>query len=200
MKSIRKRFNQKTKELYLDGKELKTNLGSGNIIFVGSSNDIFAVDNGLEIMIMVLEHCQKYPGNKYLFQTKDPASFVPLLDFLPPKSDLGTTIETNKKYPCMGNTPSPDFRSYSMQNLGYAKKTDRFKTFVTIEPILEFDLDRFTGLLKDCNADYINIGADSGNNHLPEPEPEKIRELIKELEKFTKVHLKKNLKRLLPEI
>ena len=32
------------------------------------------------------------------------------------------------------------------------------------------------------------------------PEPEKIRELIKELETFTKVHLKPNLERLLPEI
>ena len=43
----------------------------------------------------------------------------------------------------------------------------------------------------------VNIGADSGGNNLPEPSKEKIIELIFELEKFTKVKQKKNLKRLL---
>jgi hypothetical protein len=55
-------------------------------------------------------------------------------------------------------------------------------------------------MLKNANPEYINIGADSGNNRLPEPEPEKIRELISKLKTFTTVHLKSNLKRLLPEV
>jgi hypothetical protein len=41
--------------------------------------------------------------------------------------------------------------------------------------------------------------ADSGNNHLPEPSPEKIAALIEALRPFTKVYLKPNLKRLYKE-
>jgi len=70
---------------------------------------------------------------------------------------------------------------------------------ITIEPILDFDIEPFLMLLRNVEPDFINIGADSGHNHLPEPKSEKIRELIKELEKITEVRLKKNLKRLLPE-
>jgi hypothetical protein len=43
------------------------------------------------------------------------------------------------------------------------------------------------------------IYVDSGNNHLPEPSPEKIAALIGALRPFVKVHLKKNLKRLYKE-
>jgi hypothetical protein len=38
--------------------------------------------------------------------------------------------------------------------------------------------------------------ADSGNNHLPEPPKEKVIELISELQKFTTIYQKKNLRRL----
>jgi len=200
MDSIRKRYNQKEREPYLDEKELSKNLGSGNIIFIGSSTDMWAKNIPDEWIYKVLDHISKYYGNTYLFQSKNIGRLAEFLLLMPRKCRIGTTIETNRRYPCMGDTPSPDFRSYSMCNLGYAKRPDGFELFVTIEPVLDFDLDIFVDLLKNCNADFINVGADSGNNHLPEPEPEKIRELIKELEKFTKVHLKKNLKRLLPEI
>jgi len=52
-------------------------------------------------------------------------------------------------------------------------------------------------MIKTCGAIQVNVGADSGNHHLPEPPKEKILELISELKNFTKVHLKKNLKRLI---
>ena len=54
-------------------------------------------------------------------------------------------------------------------------------------------------MIKHCNPAQVNIGADSSpkRNRLPEPPKEKILELIAELETFTKVVKKKNLKRLL---
>ena len=107
---------------------------------------------------------------------------------MPENCITGATIETNRIYPCMGNAPPPDDRAIAM---------DGRYGFITIEPVLDFDLDPFVALLSNANPDYIYIGADSGNHHLPEPEPEKIRELIKELESFTKVIRKENLKRLL---
>ena len=44
---------------------------------------------------------------------------------------------------------------------------------------------------------FVSIGADSGKNNLPEPPSQKLKALIDELEKFTEVRVKKNLKRLL---
>lgn len=46
-------------------------------------------------------------------------------------------------------------------------------------------------------AEQVNIGADSGGNHLPEPSAAKVLALIEELVKFTTVERKKNLARLL---
>jgi hypothetical protein len=43
----------------------------------------------------------------------------------------------------------------------------------------------------------VNIGADSGNNGLPEPPKGKVLELVSELETFTKVVLKKNIWRII---
>jgi len=206
MTSINKRFNKKVKEPYLDEKELTKNLGSGNIIFIGSSTDMWARNIPKEWILKVLFHTDIFPDNMYLFQTKNPWRYMdfihPLIGGkveteLPKKCILGTTIETNRNYlNYMGETPPPNDRAKAIEII-----TSQFNDcFITIEPILDFDIELFVPMLKDAMPKYINIGADSGNNHLPEPEPEKIRELIKELEKFTKVHLKKNLKRLLPEI
>jgi hypothetical protein len=52
-------------------------------------------------------------------------------------------------------------------------------------------------MIKECAPVQVNIGADSGHNHLPEPPAEKVLELIAELEKITKVVQKPNLARLL---
>ena len=48
-----------------------------------------------------------------------------------------------------------------------------------------------------ANPDFVNIGADSKNNGLPEPSKEKVLELIDRLNEFTEVRNKKNLKRIL---
>jgi len=205
MAAIRKRYNQKEREPYLDEKELKVNLGSGNTIFVGSSCDMWGKNIPREWILKVLFSLDLYPDNTYLFQTKNPYRYVEFIHpqiggnvetELPKKCILGTTIETNREYSCMGKAYKPNMRASAIEFI-----TSQFNDcFITIEPILDFDLNEFMAMLRKANPVSINIGADSGNNHLPEPEPEKIRELIKELEKFTKVHLKKNLKRLLPEI
>jgi len=52
-------------------------------------------------------------------------------------------------------------------------------------------------MLKECEPLQVNIGADSGKNGLPEPPIEKVLELVAELEKFTTIHNKSNLGRLL---
>jgi hypothetical protein len=91
----------------------------------------------------------------------------------------------------MGNTPSPFNRALAMNQF------IEFPLFVTIEPILDFDLDEMVRIIKLCHPNQVNIGADSGNNHLPEPSKEKILALIDVLKEFTVIDQKRNLSRLL---
>lgn len=176
-----------------DEKELKTDLGSNNFIFVGSSCDIFADDILSEWIEKTLSYCREFFFNSYLFQTKNPARLVQsYLGKLPIRSSICTTIESNRFYPeIMQNSPRPFIRSAYMNKIGI------FECFVTIEPILDFDLGDMVSIIKHCNPVQVNIGADSGNNNLPEPSKEKLLALIDELKKFTVIDRKSNLERLL---
>jgi hypothetical protein len=185
------------KPVRLDAKEGKTDLGYGNFIFVGSSCDMFAEDIPDDWIIPVLIVCNIHNKNKYLFQTKNPARFLaPSIGLSTERDILCTTIETNFFIPqIMKAAPEPERRS-----IGIGKVADAgFKTMVTVEPILDFNLREMLFFIERAKPFQVNIGADSGNNHLPEPPKEKVLELISELEKFTQVVRKKNLGRLLHE-
>lgn len=184
------RFPQKP--VRFDSKELNTDLGKGNFIFVGSSCDMFAEDIPRQWINNTIAHCNKY-DNKYLFQTKNPDRIENDFLTLPFTSVICTTIETNRWYPdVMAYSPHPNSRAKSMEFLHCM-----FETYVTIEPIMDFDLMAMVYLIKKCHPKQVNIGADSGNNHLPEPPKEKILALIDELKKFTAIDQKRNLGRLL---
>jgi len=194
MAKLRKRFKQVGREPHFDEKEL-INLGSGKTIFVGSSTDMWAKNIPDVWIWTVLNHIKKYPFNIYLFQTKNPSRYFMFSNELPNNCHLGTTIETNREYGYMGNTPSPLDRAIGLKD---ATSRERMM-FVTIEPIIDFDAGTLEATIMRAKPDYCNIGADSGNNHLPEPSREKIIDLIEGLKKFTEVRLKDNLRRLLPE-
>lgn len=177
-----------------DNKELKTDLGKDNFIFVGSSCDMFAKNIQDEWILKTLEHCDKF-DNKYLFQTKNPDRFLDFIDkcVITDKSVLCTTIESNREYPeIQKNSPDVLNRVFAMNEVSQV-----IKTYVTIEPIMDFDLDIMIQLISDCNPVQVNIGADSGNNKLPEPSMKKVIELVEELNKFTVVAKKKNIGRLI---
>ncbi len=177
------------KPVRFDEKELKTDLGEGKFIFVGSSCDMFANDISDLWIEATLEHCKKYYSNSYLFQSKNPERFS---DFIYPENTVFcTTIETNRFYlDVMESSPHPENRAMEMSKLS------GHTTYVTIEPIMEFDLDELVSMIEHINPTQVNIGADSGGNKLPEPSPQKVEELIKELSTFTTVKRKSNLKRL----
>lgn len=170
-----------------DEKELKTDLGESNFIFVGSSCDMFADDIPALWIYKTLEHCRKYPNNKYLFQSKDPSVMASVSIHLPHNSIVCTTAETNRLYPEMGNTISVSARLQHLACIPLEKH-------ITIEPIIDFDLHEFADMINNSGATQINIGADSGNNNLPEPSHEKIEKLISLL--TAKVHRKPNLRRI----
>lgn len=175
-----------------DEKELKTDLGKDNFIFVGSSNDIFANNIPEEWITRTLDYCDKF-DNRYLFQSKNPRHII---DFMThpvfKKSVVCTTIESNYWYPPMANAPDCIHRAASMGII-----SEYIPTYVTIEPIMDFDLTELVNLIKRCNPVQVNIGADSGRNNLPEPTANKVQQLIDELQKFTTISCKTNLNRLL---
>lgn len=178
-----------------DEKELKTDLGCGNFIFVGSSCDMFAENITDEWIKKTFNHMIMY-NNQYLIQTKNPKrmhEFMYYYDiYCLDKINPCTTIESNRFYKnIMNNSPTPKERAYGIGSF-------EGKRYITIEPILDFDLDEFVDILKRCNPTQVNIGSNTSFKiKLPEPSKEKVLALINELSKFTIIHKKNNLKRLL---
>ena len=175
--------------VHLVKEELRTNLGRGRVIFVGSGCDMFAHDVRSKWIYWVLEHCRKFNDNSYLLQTKNPMRFK---DFhVPDKTIYATTIESNRDYPDYSNAPSVNNRYIFMKQL----KTNKPK-IVSIEPVLDFDVDIFASWIEEIDPDFVSIGADSKHHGLPEPNAEKLAELIVVLKDFTEVKIKKNLSRI----
>ncbi len=187
-------MDQKTNPpVRFDWEEFNTDLGSGNFIFVGSSCDIWSEKIPDKWIDRTLDFCYEYSENTYLFQTKNPARFrrilMPDLHLI-----LCATIETNRHYPeIMRNSPTPQERADEMKIISETG----YDTHITIEPVMDFDLDEFVSLIKKCSPDQVNIGADSRNANLPQPSKEKLTQLIEELNEFTVVHKKRNLEGLL---
>ena len=66
-------------------------------------------------------------------------------------------------------------------------------TYVTAEPLMQFDLDEMVEYIRRCNPKQVNIGRNTNRKvELPEPTADEVKALVEELEKFTKVEIKKN--------
>jgi len=186
------RFKSSIKNIRLDSKELKVDLGKGKTIFVGSSTDMFAKNVPSAWIEKVLEYCRKF-DNTYLFQSKNPARFLEFIDQFPKKIILGTTIESNRDY-TLSDAPKTNER---MEDMLEVKLHHNIQLMISIEPIVDLDPDIMIAWIKSLSPIFISIGADSKKHKLPEPIPYKLGYFIKELKKITKVKLKANLKRLL---
>lgn len=172
---------------------MKKNLGSGNFWFVCAQMDLFVEGVTNKMIIEVLEYCNKYLHNTFFFQSKNTERFFGFRKLFPENTILCTTFETNrikllKKY------------SGGIKNLGriYDLYYMDFPFHITLEPLMDFDIDKMIEPIEFLNPIQVNIGGNSNPNiKLPEPPKEKILELISKLEKFTKVYQKPNLRRLL---
>lgn len=180
------------KDIRFDETELKTDLQMGNVIFVGSSNDMWSWSIPDDWISRTLKHCKKYNLNEYLFQSKNPDRFRKFFGYFP-KSIFGTTIESNRhklveKY---SDAPLTFERYVAISELG---KHDRI--MISVEPIMDFDLREFLEWFYEIEPEFVSIGADSKGHNLPEPSKEKTLKLIDELKKITEVKVKKNLNRI----
>ncbi len=175
-------------------------LGKGKTIFVGHLCDMFAEGVPDYFILRVLEHCYEWRSNVYVFQTKNPSRYRAFLNFFPPYILLGTTTETNRETPDISNAPEPIIRLLDMLVLAcmmWRMRTSRI--FITIEPILDFDVDVLALIISKIKPEFVNIGADSKRHNLLEPSPTKISGLVSALKAAgIEVRLKENLKRLFP--
>lgn len=146
-------------------------LGKGKNIFVGHLTDIFSSLVPEEWINVIFHHCRQY-DNKYIFQTKDPGNIFKFFS-LPPNSMVGTTIETNRfdLTKAYSKAPDPALRAMALHYIPPPK-------FLTIEPILDFDVDEMLKLIETAEPSFINIGADSKGHGLIEPPADKIIRLI----------------------
>lgn len=181
----------------LNEKDLKLNLGSGKTIFVCHMSDLFASGVQEGIADKVLELCRKYPDNTYVFQTKHPLGVM--WTGLPPKYFFGTTIETDSDALIAKHSkaPVPMQRALGLNMLKQLAVPEPLQTFVTIEPIMRFDLDGMLNVLKEARPDWINIGADSKGCNLPEPTWDEVQDLVKGIRDLgIEIREKSNLDRL----
>jgi len=189
------RFGNRLSEPRLDERHF-VDLGEGKTIFVCHMSDLFAEDIPSKWIEKVVNHCKKYPKNTYLFQSKNPERFrfyglhemenVILATTV--ECDMGTEYNTY-----VSSAPLPWLRlSYVRQN------RIRGKWLITIEPVLKFSSEFWKSLV-GTKADMIAIGADSKKCDLEEPTPDEVRNLIEQLRGTTKIFIKGNLKRLVPE-
>lgn len=181
--------------------ELKTPLmkpDDGTVIFIGSCNDIFGYWIPREWILKVLNHCKEYPDNTYLFQTKNPARFFEFENLFPPNVIYGTTLETNRDYGYfkISKAPLPSLRKH-MFCLFVGNNDFSYRSMLSLEPLINFDLDVMVKWVNEIKPLFVSIGADSVTKSLPDPSPKKTKQLINELEKITEVRVKDNLQRLL---
>jgi hypothetical protein len=178
-------------QLRLIEDELSVNYGKGRTIFIEHCNDMWAEDVPDSWIDKILNHCNQYPDNTYVFQTKNPKRYIDWLSFLPTNSLLGCTIETND--PCLSSksAPTPYDRYVAMTYLAEP-------LFITVEPILRGDMRVLADWIININPDFVNIGADSKGTGLEEPTAAEVLYLIESIKKNgIEIKQKRNLDRLL---
>jgi DNA repair photolyase len=192
--------------IHLIEEEFKVSYGSGNTIFIEHMNDLWAKEVPDEMIRRVLAHCCTWPKNTFVFQTKNPGRYAEFLNYFPPDCIIGVTIETNRVIEVgspviepISKAPIPEERYKAFMRI-CSLFGNKIKKFLTIEPVLAFDLEIFAKWIADMKPDFLNLGADSKSHNLPEPTVKDIMALVDRLHEYgVDLREKHNLKRLKQE-
>ena len=187
--------------LRLAEKELKVNyykpnkngLTKGKTIFIDHMTDLFAdgvPNDGIE---KVLKHCNEYPENTYVFQTRNTRNAFLFSEDFPPRYMIGTTIETNSGHFASMYSKAP----LPFDRAAYLALFRGVKRFVTVEPAIMFNPQDLATIIIQTKPSFVNIGADSKNCDLLEPTMAQVYELQGLLEGAEiEVRFKDNLRRI----
>lgn len=153
----------------------------GQFVTVGMNGDISFCD--IVAFCAILRYIKLWSGTTFLLQSKNPDFFNTFI--IPDNVIICTTLESNRtefhdsdygSYDSISTAPNVNKRLYAMHRITSRKA-------ITIEPILDFDVDILFHTVLDLNPEFVWIGYDSHpkRNKLPEPKLEKTQEFINEL-------------------
>lgn len=140
----------------------------GEFVFPVSMGDIAFAP--FEILDTIIKTAVKHPKTKFILCTKDPARYRQL-SVIPDNVYLGTTIETTEDF-AVSYAPNSLMRYDSLLRLSHPHK------FLSIEPIMDFDLKRLVWWVEQLKPEIIEVGADNWHCSLQEPPPEKLNKLL----------------------
>jgi len=145
-------------------------------IFTCSSGDIACCDD-TQYLEKIVDTIRQKPNKTFLMQSKDPKTFNRTI--FPDNVILGTTLETNRDElgEAISKAPMPSQRYRDFIEVRHDLK------MVTIEPVMDFDMDVMVDWIENINPCMVWLGYDSGKNRLVEPELEKVKSLHWELAK-----------------
>jgi DNA repair photolyase len=169
----------------LNETEFKAKFSNGELIFVSDMGDMFADFVSFEWIKQVFDHVRKFPEADFLFMTKNPNRYLELFPYIPENTILGVTIETTNdeimQTDKVSNAPLPSQRYLAMKALDWKRK------IVSIEPIIDFDLDLFTNWIEEINPFLVYVGYDNYCHDLREPELKKTNELMQRISEISLV-------------
>ena len=169
----------------LNEKEFNSKFGKGDLIFVSDMGDMFGDFTPVRWIRQVLDHIRQFPEADFLFMTKNPKRYLELLPQIPENTILGATIETTSdeivQTDKLSSAPLPSKRYEAMKALDWNRK------IVSVEPILDFDLNTFSKWIEDINPFLVYVGYDNYNHKLREPTLGQTIELMNRLSEISLV-------------
>ena len=158
---------------------------AGETVFVAAAGDIsFATrDQWDDIMAVIKDN----PKTTFILQSKNPQCFLREISY-PDNVVLGTTIETNRDTYEYSRAPAPIYRYEAMLDIEH-------REYVTIEPILDFDLNILLKWVAEIKPEFVYVGYanplwKAKKLKLPEPSLEDTELLIAKLSGITEVRVK----------
>jgi len=160
---------------------------SSKIVFVCGDGDIAFCSLGYmcKIIHYISMHQKRCSDKVFYFQSKDwetlsttsPRSVPEIINDGVDNAIIIETLETNRddNYRAISRAPPPTRRHKAFKEIIFPRKV------ITIEPILDFDLDPFFKMITETEPEYVWIGYNSKPNliQLPEPSLEQTTRLIR---------------------
>ncbi len=164
--------------------------GYGQFIFTCASGDIAFCST--MYLREIVDRIRKEPDKTFLIQSKSPITFN-RIEKWPNNVILGTTTETNNyrqyDFQHISAAPSIDNRFWALNRIKHPHK------MLTIEPVIDFDVDILCRWIQQTNPCMVWIGYDTKKTGLPEPPIEKVKDLHWQLSKLGFTVMLKNTER-----
>ena len=191
----------------VDETQIGRRFKEGQFVFVQDMTDLFAEDVPREVIACVLGAIYRSPDAKFLLLTKNPKRYFEFVLDVPDNCVLGVTIESDRIDPRISGAPNRQDRMLWMLRVkllfAVRKRPNdsSLPLFVSIEPILDFNLEEFANVLGRWVVPWaVAVGYDNYGNGFPEPQLAKTLQLIEKLESVgIKVYRKTLREQLIPE-